>query len=447
MKVSVPSKVLVVGLGATGEAVARHMSGRGSEVTAVDDEVGGPSRQAADRLGVELLEAPGAERLRSLATDADLVVVSPGVPASHPVLGLDVPIVSEVELAWRSSAVPVIAVTGTNGKTTVTLLVTRMLRQAGIDAVAAGNIGTPLIDAVSRGPEIVVAEVSSFQLALTAEFRPRVATWLNVTEDHLDWHPTVEHYIASKAKIWANQRGGDVAVANAEDQVVMRCAAAAPVAPVTFGLGVGAYRLVKGFLTTPGGERVVQVERMARSLPHDIANGLAASATALAAGATTNACRQVLESFDEFPHRVELVSEAGGVRYYDDSKSTTPASVVAAMSGLGPVVLILGGRNKGLDLSPVRRAADHVRSVVAIGEAAEDVKAVFSGLRKVETASSMRDAVRLARDAAKPGDAVLLSPGCASFDWYGSYAERGEDFAREVRAMVGRSGDEARSRR
>ena len=415
-------------MGVTGKAVARRLLADGWAVQVFDDrsEIDPPD-------GVDVLASLPA------SLDVDLVVPSPGVPESHPVYALaeqsGVELVSEIELAWRAAKMPLVAVTGTNGKTTVTTMIAAMLAESGVTAVAGGNIGLPLIDAVTEPVAVVVAEVSSFQLQYTSGFRPAVAVWLNLAEDHLDWHPTMEDYAAAKSRIWRNQSGSDTAVVNADDTVVMQRAASAPSILVTFG-DAGDWRCSDGALLAPDGSVVVRADELVRALPHDVSNALAACASAVAAGAALDACRSVLRTFAGLPHRVELVSDAGGVRWYDDSKATTPASVVAAVRGFDSVVLIAGGRNKGLDLSALAAAADRVRSVVAIGDAAGEVVAAFDGVRPVAVAESMKEAVELAADAAEPGDAVLLSPGCASFDWYGSYAERGEDFARLVKERV-----------
>ena len=438
-----PRTALVVGMGVTGEAVARHFLARGVAVVAVEDAPSASTGERVRRLGhgVAFEVAPTADRLAELVAGADLVVPSPGVPNGHAVYRLageaGVPVVSEIELASQATDVPIVAVTGTNGKTTVTTLITEMLLASGRNAVAAGNIGLPLVEAVEGDAEVLVAEVSSFQLQYTSSFRPRVAVWLNVSEDHLDWHPTFDHYVAAKARVWANQGDGDVAVVTAADAVVMREARRAPAAVVTFGVDAGDWHVSEGALTAPDGETIVSITELPRALPHDVANDLAATAATVAVGGALDACRAVLRNFAGLPHRVQLVGDAGGVQYYDDSKATTPASVVAATRGFESVVLIAGGRNKGLSMSPLTQLADHVRAVVAIGEASGDVEAAFAGVRPVVRATSMRDAVAQARELARRGDVVLLSPGCASFDWYRNYAERGDDFADAVREVAG----------
>lgn len=439
-------RVLVYGLGVSGTATARRLAAEGVEVVAADDDPGPRPARAAAELGVEFVAAPDDATLARLAAAVDEIVVSPGVPARHPVLALTgVPVVGEVEVAWRRATMPIVAVTGTNGKTTVVTLATAMLVASGRRAVAGGNIGLPLLDAVQRDADVVVAEVSSFQLALTRRFRPAVGAWLNFSADHLDWHPSLEHYRAAKARLWANAGPGDVAVANAEDPVVMAESAHAAgrgASVVTFGLDTGDVTVRAGQLVGPDGS-VASVEELARPFPHELSDALCALAAASAAGATPDGCRRALLEFTGLPHRVQLVGEANGVQYYDDSKATTPGAVLAAMAGFPRAVLIAGGRNKGLDLSVLRAAAPTLRGVVAIGEAAGEVLAAFDGASPVRTAGSMTEAVQVATAMAEPGDAVVLSPACASFDWYSSYAERGDDFTRCVALVVGPSGTTA----
>ena len=383
--------------------------------------------------------APGAARAADLARGAALVVPSPGVPVGHPAL------VAALALGDRDgerdraglagtgrpragadagavARLPgLVAITGTNGKTTVTELVTAMLAASGLKAVAAGNVGYPLLDAVAAlgspawqtgaparkkgrgrarrgcaGGAVLVAEVSSFQLEYTRRFRPDVSCWLNFAPDHLDWHPNIEHYSRAKAKIWAHQAGGSTAVVNADDPVVRRSAGDGP------GRGAGrdlrerstgrgdvdgpavAVRRVEG----PDG-MVVKAAELPRAFPHDLANVAAALAVAMAAGASWEGCRRAARRTAPPPHRVQLVAGAGGVRWYDDSKATTPAAVQAGVSAFSSVVLIAGGRNKGLDLSELAKTVPPVRAVVAIGEAAAEVAAAFGGLVPVRRAASM----------------------------------------------------------
>ena len=437
------SRAVVVGLGVSGAAVARALSERGYEVSAVDDA---PSAAVRARrveltpLGIDVITKPDASSLAELVHGADLVVPSPGVPPRHPVFAIardrGVPVLGEVELASRWAPQPIVAITGTNGKTTVTGLVTDMLVASGTAAVAAGNIGVPLAEAAAGPAELLVVEVSSFQLELTEQFHPRVAVWLNLAPDHLDWHSDVDSYARAKARIWARQQGDDTAIVNADDEGVQQWVSTAPSRVVSFGLSEADFSVDGGVLRTPDGAEILELAALQRSLPHDVENALAASAAALSAGANMDGVRTALRQWQGFPHRVALVGDAGGVQWYDDSKATNPHAALAALRGFGSVVLVAGGRNKGLDLSVLTQAADRVRAVVAIGEAAPDVEKAFAGLRPVTVATSMDDAVRAAAAYAEPGDAVLLSPGCASFDWYQSYGERGDDFARAVAELL-----------
>ena len=438
-----PRSALVIGLGVSGDAIARWLHGRGQRVVVVEDAPTARTRERASALeGIEVREEPSDADVETLVRAADVVVPSPGVPEAHPALRWALEsgtaVLSEVELASREISVPIVGVTGTNGKTTVTTLIAAMLVASGVRAVAAGNIGPPLVAVVGQDVDVVVAELSSFQLRFTERFRPRVGVWLNFAEDHRDWHPDARAYAAAKTRIWANQAGDDVAVANADDPVVMDAAASAPARVTTFGLGAADWRVDAEVLRTPVGEELARVDTLPRRLPHDLANALAAAAAAVEAGASLRGARAALGDFRPLPHRGTLVGEAGGVRWYDDSKATNPHAALAAIRGFPSVVLVAGGRNKALDLSVLAEAADHVRHVVAIGEAAAEVEAAFARSRPVTVASSMRAAVKAAEAAARPGDVVLLAPACASFDWYGSYAERGDDFAAEVHALSGR---------
>ncbi|HLM63958.1 MAG TPA: UDP-N-acetylmuramoyl-L-alanine--D-glutamate ligase [Acidimicrobiales bacterium] len=436
---------LVLGLGVTGTAVARALVAHGDDVVLADDRPGDAARALATELGADLVGTPDADALAALVKGAAAVLPAPGLPARHPVFALaaeaGVPVLSEFDLAARWDRRPLLAITGTDGKTTVTTLVRDMLVASGLAAEAVGNTEVPLVAALDDpATDVFVVEASSFRLEHSRRFAPAVATWLNFAPDHLDSHPDLAAYEAAKARIWRDQAPDQVAVGNAEDAVVARHLAAAPARRVGFGLGPpGRDRLgvADGVLVGPGGEALSHVDELPRNFPHDVANGLAAAATAMAGGATVDAVGTVLRGFRGLPHRVALVGEAGGVRWYDDSKATTPHAAVAGVSGFARVVMISGGRGKGLDLRALTEVADRVRAVVAIGEAADEVAAAFEGVRPVRRAGSMDEAVRAAAELAEPGDAVVLAPGCASFDWYRSYGERGDDFARAVRDVAG----------
>ncbi len=435
-----PKRALVVGFGVTGEAVAAALVRRGGDVVVADDAPAPDRSQASNQLGLELVEHPSERRLRELVAWADAVMPSPGVGDRHPVFAiaseLGVPVNSEFDLAGAWDRRPVLAVTGTDGKTTVTTLVTAMLEASGTAAATAGNTAVPLVAAIDDPrPRVLVVEASSFRLAHSRHFRPAVATWLNFAPDHLDAHRSVEAYEEAKARLWDDQEPEDIAVAAADDPVVMRHAEHRRGSGrlVTFGPG-GDYRLEGSELVGPQGPFAV-IADMQRTLPHDIANALAAGATALEGGATPAGVAAALRRFEGLPHRLEFVGELDGVRYYDDSKSTAPHATLAAISGFDSVVLIAGGRNKGLDLSVLVAEAPRLRAVVAIGESSALVRRVFEGSVPVAEERSMAKAVERARYLAREGDAVLLSPACASFDWYSSYADRGDDFVVGVRSM------------
>ncbi|MEZ5180428.1 MAG: UDP-N-acetylmuramoyl-L-alanine--D-glutamate ligase [Acidimicrobiales bacterium] len=437
----VPRRALVVGLGVMGRAVARALVVHDVEVSATDDLLGDRGAEVALGCGAAWVDPPEGP-WDALVGAHDGVIPSPGLPERHPVFAaarrVGVPVRSEFDLAAAWDDRPVAMITGTNGKTTVTSLVTEMLVASGIAAVPAGNVEVPLVEAIaSPGPEAFVVEASSFRLTFATAHRPVAACWLNFAPDHLDVHLDLAGYEAAKARVWANHDRGGLAVANADDPVVMRWAPPGE-RTETFGTAAGTdWRVAGGRLLGPEGIDLLGVDELPRALPHDLQNALAAAATARGAGASLDGIRAALRAFRSLPHRVELVGEAGGVRWYDDSKATAPHATVAALRGFDSAVLIAGGRNKGLDLGELAVLAPHLRAVVAIGEAAPEVARAFAGVVPTTTATSMAEAVGAARSAARPGDAVVLSPACASFDWYGGYAERGDDFQREVRAAIG----------
>ncbi|HVN51626.1 MAG TPA: UDP-N-acetylmuramoyl-L-alanine--D-glutamate ligase [Acidimicrobiales bacterium] len=441
-----PRRALVVGFGITGRAVTRALRARGGDVVVVDDHPSSAARAAAESCAVDLLDAPTRAQLGALVREVDAILPSPGVPDSHDVFDLAraaaVPVMSEFDLARAWDDRPLLAVTGTDGKTTVTTMATAMLNASGRRAVAVGNTEVPLVEAIDD-PEVdvFVVEASSFRLGHTQRFEPAVATWLNFAPDHLDGHRSLADYEAAKARIWADLRPDrGVAVANRDDPVVYRHVRP-DVATVTFGVDEpGDFHVADGCLRAADGRELVTLDELPRSMPHDVSNALAASATALEGGATLDGVRVTLRTFTGLPHRVSLVGSWHGVSWYDDSKATTPQATQAAVRGLGRagrVVLVAGGRNKGLDLRVLGDLGDRLRGVVAIGEAAPEVRDAFAGRADVVVADSMTEAVDAAARLARPGDDVVLSPACASFDWYADYAERGDDFAAAVRRLKG----------
>ncbi|HET9728789.1 MAG TPA: UDP-N-acetylmuramoyl-L-alanine--D-glutamate ligase [Acidimicrobiia bacterium] len=443
---------LVIGLAATGMAVARVLRGEGADVVVIED---GPTANDAyrsrvreiEQLGAELIESPSTDVATARARAVDIVVPSPLVRPSHPaiVAALDggVPVRSEIDLAGERATAPIVAVTGTNGKTTVATMTAAMLQASGVEVVAAGNLGRPLIEAVADPVQVVVAEVSSFQLQFAETFRPRVAQLLAITPDHLDWHGSFEAYVAAKARLVEHQHAEDLLVYDADDPHA--CGIAATTRARTLGVTRAPIErptatVIDDVLVRDNGTKIAPVHAMRRALAHDRTNALTAAVAALEVGATVDGVRAALADYETMPHRVALVGEAGGVRWYDDSKATNPDATLRAVESFDSVVLLAGGRNKGLSLRVLRDAAPRLRAVVAFGEAGDEVVDAFAGTTPVERVASMHDAVQHAAALARTGDVVLLSPACASFDAYRSYGERGDDFAREVHELIGAHG-------
>jgi UDP-N-acetylmuramoylalanine--D-glutamate ligase len=439
---------VVIGLAETGLAVTRRLRSEAWDVTVLEDAPAATEayagRAAAVRsLGAGIFEVPDPAAIEKEVGAADLVVPSPLVRLDHPALvaarAAGVAVRSEIDLAGERAAVPIVAVTGTNGKTTVTTLTAAMLAASGRRVVAAGNVGRPLIDAVDDPVDVLVAEVSSFQLACSETFHPHVAVVLAITPDHLDWHGTYEQYVEAKARITRCQRADDVLVFDADDRDAGSIAAAGPARALGFSRradAAGYAREVDGRLVNAHGELIANISAMRRALVHDRTNALASGLAAIAVGATTAGVRAALENYETLPHRVALVGEAGGVQWYDDSKATNPDATLRALESFDSVVLLAGGRNKGLDLSVLGRATSRLRGVVGFGDAGPEVVKAFPDSLPTEAVGSMREAVRAAARIARPGDVVLLSPACASFDAYANYAERGDDFAAEVAKLT-----------
>ncbi len=372
----------------------------------------------------------------SLLSGVELVVTSPGFfEGSEPIRDTQragISLWSELEFSARRLDVPVVAVTGTNGKTTVTRLIATMLAGSGLAAVAAGNIGTPLAEAVGQNLDIVVVEASSFQLRFTEQFHPNTALILNVAPDHLDWHGSFDRYLQAKALIHRNQTGEDLLVFDADDAGAAQAVggAAARLVPVSGtrrpagGAGVVAGRLDLG-------DVVIPLTRVPLADPAFLVDLAAAGVAALAHGAEPAVVEEVITTFLPDRHRRTLVGRWDGVDWVDDSKATNPHAAVAAASAYASVVLIAGGRNKGLDLSGLM-AVPNVNQVVAIGEAAAELLEA-AGSTPIVRVATMEEAVEAADQFAREGDTVLLAPGCASFDMFRSYADRGDSFADAVR--------------
>ncbi|MDH3301879.1 MAG: UDP-N-acetylmuramoyl-L-alanine--D-glutamate ligase [Acidimicrobiia bacterium] len=443
---------LLVGFGVTGRAVARALVNRGLTPVVVDDRPTPESETEAGQMDLELVAAPSEPQLDKLVSSASALLPSPGLPDHHPAFGLarvhGVPVLSEFDLARVWDERPILAITGTNGKTTVTMMVTEMLNRSGVRAEAVGNTDVPLVAAIDDPSiETFVVEASSFRLGHSRRFSPRVAAWLNFAPDHLDAHHSLDAYERAKASIWHHLTDGSLAVANADDPVVMthaRILKGGPARLERFSLTdqvewrverpIGG-DLASAVLHGPDGP-LPAVAELRRSQPHDVANALAAAAIARGGGASVDAIAQTLVSFAGLPHRLEPVGTAEGVTWYNDSKATVPHATVVAVAGFDSVVLIAGGKNKGLAMDSLASTVPPVRAVVATGAAADEIAAVFDSLVPVERADSMEEAIDLARKFARPGDVVVLSPACTSFDWYANYGERGRDFTRLVHERV-----------
>jgi len=443
---------LIYGLAISGEAVAGALHARGERLLIADDSPTEAKSAAAAAVGTELVANPDESALDAMVSASDIVCPAPGVPETHPVIAAALrhgkPIRTEIDLAYQweqersGGPRPMLAVTGTDGKTTTTMMAAAMLQCAGLKAAAVGNTETPLIAALDTDVDAFVVECSSFRLNWIDHFRSEASVWLNLAPDHQNWHVSMEAYEQSKARMWRHNRPTDVAVGCATDPIVMRNLAVAAGRRCTFGGPSADYRLDGSTLLSPHGT-ITDRREMTRDLPHDVSNALAAAAIAIESGlATPAAVGEALTTFEHPPHRIEPVGEFRGVRWYNDSKATTPHAAITAIRGFDRVVLLAGGRNKGLDLAGLADEHQRVKSVVALGEAAAIIRQTFERWCPVIEAGSMGEAVAAAVRLASPGDTVLLSPACASFDWYpdGGYPARGEDFKRLVHAYFEQGG-------
>lgn len=441
------SRALVFGLGIAGTAVARALAERGTEPILVDDRPNTTHDALAAELGVSLSIAPDLGVLAGIVKDVDFVMPAPGVPETHPLFAIANDLgretLSEIELAYRwevervGGPRPMIGITGTDGKTTTTLMATEMIRASGRRVVAVGNTETPLIAALNDDVDAFVVECSSFRLALTKDFRVDAGVWLNFAPDHLDWHRDFASYRHAKTRIWAESRHDDVAVAPSFDLGIVDTARASRARVVTFG-GVDSDYVVRDGVLVAGADEILPASRMRRSLPHDVTNALAAAASVLETGtASLSGVCSALEAFTPTHHRIEFVATDRGISWYDDSKATSPHAASTALRGFSSIVLIAGGRNKGLELGQLVAAGGAVKAVVGIGESGPEIVGHFASRCPTATAGSMAEAVERASAFATSGDVVLLSPACTSFDWYRNYEERGRDFVKCVREHLG----------
>jgi UDP-N-acetylmuramoylalanine--D-glutamate ligase len=439
--------ILVVGLARTGVALCRFLDGHGAKVTVTDQappaDLAEPRRDIQD-LGVT--EDLGVAQPRWQGYD--VIVLSPGVPPELPWLmaarAAGLPVVGELEVAAPFIRRPLLAVSGTNGKTTTTTLLGELLTASGKKTLVGGNIGTPVVALLARQEEadLLVLEVSSFQLDTASNFHPQAAALLNLTPDHLDRYADYDAYLASKASLFRCQGAGDLKVLNADDPAVAgldRGLSRVYYFSATRSLATGAWLNHAALKVRLEGcrEEIFPLAHIRLQGKHNLENIMAALLLALDAGADPEACREVLATFHGLPHRLEFVADLGGVSFYDDSKGTNVGAVATSLAHFDrPVILIAGGRDKDSDFSLLNDLiAARVKALVLIGETRERLAQVWRGLAPAYLADDMAAAVARAWELSRPGEVVLLSPACASFDMYRDYAHRGQTFQNLVRDL------------
>ena len=443
-------KILVVGLGKSGLSVVRYLVREGAQVTVSDMKKEGEFEPGTVKelraLGVTL-EAGGHTTATFL--QAERIVVSPGVPLDLPPLAAarkkGIPVTGEMDLAVQIMDTPIVAVTGTNGKSTVTAFLGSLLRNAGHKVFVGGNLGTPLIEyaAGNSKAEVAVVEVSSFQLDTMENFSPLVALLLNISPDHLDRYPNYEAYVQSKLKIFRSQGAGDFAILNDEDAVLSSFTPPGEVSVLRYGLKKTAFRqaYVEGKRIRVGlprkESRLFDLRKCTLPGKHNVENMMAAALAGLALNVEPPVIQETLDTFQGLPHRLELAGRIREVDFYDDSKATNVDAAIRSIASFDrPIVLIAGGRHKGSDYAPlVRVAKDRVKKAFLIGESKPLMAGAFEDQIPYATAEDMEDAVSKAFSVAKPHDVVLLAPACSSFDMFTDYADRGRAFKTAVRGL------------
>ena len=454
--------VIVVGLGLTGLAVARFLKKRGAVVIVTDqaaEETLGRRVQEIHEMGIAM--ELGRHRSQTFEK-ADIVVVSPGVAHTiEPLLRAKehgIPVIGEIELASRFIKEPILAVTGTNGKTTTSEMIGSMLKHSGFNIFVGGNIGNPLIDYVDaeQKADFIVAEISSFQLDTIDTFRPKIGVLLNITRDHLDRYPNFEAYAASKIRIFENQQTDDIAILNGSDPVVRSLSeplksiklyyasldneeegAVNNGTRIRFCFNKFKKRDNKGSLAHLAScdGRFLNISGIKLIGRHNMENASAAALAALAAGASPKTVQEALNCYQSAAHRLEHIDTIHGVDFFNDSKATNVDAVIRAVESFGrPVVLIMGGLDKGGNFQALRKVlARHAKKLIVMGKAAVRIQSALEDTVPTTSAASMADAVKQAYRVVSPDNVILLSPGCASFDMYDNYAQRGEDFKKAVK--------------
>lgn len=441
----VGKKVLVVGLGRSGIAVAKKLKELGADVICSDSDVAPIFEKEIENLeqsgiGIEL----GGHSLDSLK-GRELIVVSPGVPSDIPLLiearKRNITLWSEIELAYHFTSLPIIAVTGTNGKTTTVSIIGGILKKANRGVQVAGNIGFPLVEAVDKADlkDILVSEVSSFQLENIVSFAPHVGVLLNISEDHFDRHKTLQCYQEAKSRLFLNQTVKDFAIINFDDENSWVLAERVKSRVIPFSTRKESKEGVfvsSGEIKTGDGETVCRADDLKIIGRHNLENALAATAAALTVGVAPKTIGRALQEFSGLEHRLEHVLSIDGIDFYNDSKATNPDAAIKAIESFSrPIVLLAGGRNKGMDMTALKEPVKkQVKGVVLFGESAGEIEKVISGV--IEQASSLEEAVHKAYHLAESGDVVLLSPACASFDMFSNYEERGKAFKEAVKRLT-----------
>ncbi len=438
-------RALVIGAAASGLAAARFLVQRGASVTITDTAT-------AEKLGDRIAGLPASVTHAFGGHDAvdpasfNLAVISPGVPWEAPfvetVRAAGVEMISEVELAFRHLTAPVIAVTGSNGKSTTTTLIGDILAAAGLKVFTGGNLGEPLITAVGEAFDWIVAEVSSFQFEGVTTFRPKIGLLLNITPDHLDRHKSMERYVSLKRRVAAKMGAGDTLIVNAADPLTSDLKAPADATTLTFGDPNGAAWVEEGAcMAAIGGvtERLFALADLQIVGAHNVENAVAAALAARVAGIDTATVRKGIAVFTGLPHRMEKIVEIDGVAFVNDSKGTNVDATLKSLEGFDRnVVLIAGGSSKGADFAPLAEAIRrHSKGVVLIGVTAREIADALGDFTPTLFADDMSDAVKKGRSLATSGETVLLSPACASFDMFENYVDRGARFAEAARRLAG----------
>ena len=442
-------RVAVFGLAIAGAAAARALVVRGIEVVLSDDAITDEQRHLASELGCTIVPVATQSDIAAFLDGVDVLIPAPGVAPHHRViveaLARGISVRTEIDIAYeweqqRSGGPrPILGVTGTDGKTTTTMITAALLRSGGRSVGEVGNTDLPFMAAIGLPFDAFVVECSSFRLQFTDAFRCDASVWLNLAPDHLDWHGSLESYTEAKRRLWAYSRTSDVVIAPVDNEMILESARATPARCVTFGLDAGDYTVSSGSLVSPLGV-ICSIDELWRSLPHDITNSLAAAALVIESGlSAVGEVAAPLHNFESAHHRIELIGHFDGSAWYDDSKATSPHAALTAIRSFEHVVLIAGGRNKDLDLAQMATEPKRMAGVVAIGDDADAIRRAFEGVCVVRDAMSMDEAVALAHGMAENGETVLLSPGCTSYDWYNNYNERGDDFQDKVRQYFART--------